>query len=90
MVGAILVEGATILPASAFAPVIERYAGRLLAPAELQALAGDIAEVARDAGFGLATAGIPQQRISGGILRVTHRRRAGSTKFGPKAARPRP
>jgi hemolysin activation/secretion protein len=68
--GAIRVDGATALPQSAFAPVIERYAGRLLSPSDLQALAGDVAGVARAAGYGLATAGIPQQRISNGILRV--------------------
>jgi hemolysin activation/secretion protein len=69
-VGAILVEGATQLPPSAFAPVIEKYVGRRLTPSELQALAGDVAQVARDSGYGLATAGIPRQRVSNGILRV--------------------
>jgi hemolysin activation/secretion protein len=69
-VGAILVEGATQLPPSAFAPAIEKYVGRHLTPAELQSLAGDVAQVARDAGYGLATAGIPRQRVAGGILRV--------------------
>lgn len=69
-VGAILIEGATQLPPAAFAAVIEKYVGRRLAPADLQMLAGDVAQVARDAGYGLATAGIPQQRVSNGILRV--------------------
>ena len=68
--GAILVEGATQLPPAVFAPVIENYVGRRLTPAELQALAGDIAQIARDSGYGLATAGIPRQRVVGGILRV--------------------
>jgi hemolysin activation/secretion protein len=70
-VGAIRIDGATMLPQSAFAPVIERYAGRRLSPAELQSLAGEVADVARAAGFGLATAWVAQQRVSNGILRVT-------------------
>lgn len=68
--GAILVEGAEALPAAAFAPVIYSYAGRTLADADLQALVTDIANVAREAGFGLATAWIPPQRVTSGVLRV--------------------
>jgi hemolysin activation/secretion protein len=71
VVGAIRVSGATALPHSAFARAIEPYAGRTLAPAELQALASDVADVARAAGFGLATAWIPEQRIVNGVLTVT-------------------
>ena len=69
-IGAIRVDGATALPPSAFALVVERYAGRTLAPEELRALASDIAATARDAGYGLATAWIPQQRVVNGLLRV--------------------
>lgn len=68
--GAIRVEGAEALPPSAFAPVIARYAGRLLSQTELAALAGDIANVARAAGYGLATAWIPAQRVGNHILLV--------------------
>jgi hemolysin activation/secretion protein len=70
LVGAVRVEGAQALPQAAFAPVIESYAGRTLSPGELQALASDIANVARRAGFGLATAWIPQQRVEHGVLKV--------------------
>jgi hemolysin activation/secretion protein len=70
LAGAVLVEGAEALSQAAFAPVVERYAGRTLAPEELRALASDIAAVARDAGYRLATAWIPEQRIDLGVLRV--------------------
>ncbi len=70
VVGAIRVEGALALPPSAFAPTIEKYAGRTLSGAELESLAADIANVARAAGFGLASAWIPQQRLTNGVLRV--------------------
>ena len=70
VVGAIRVEGATALPHAVFAPVAQSYAGRLLSPQDLEALASAVATVARDAGYGLATAWIPEQRIANGILRV--------------------
>jgi hemolysin activation/secretion protein len=44
--------------------------GRALAPQDLQRLASDVADVARAAGFGLATAWVPQQRVSNGVLTV--------------------
>jgi hemolysin activation/secretion protein len=70
IVGAIRVEGASALPPSAFAPVIERYVARTLTGGDLQSLASDIANVARGAGFGLATAWVPQQQLGNGLLRV--------------------
>jgi hemolysin activation/secretion protein len=70
VVGAIMIEGADPLPPSLFAPVIASYAGRQLSPAEMRALVTDIANGARDAGFGLATAWIPPQTVTNGILRV--------------------
>ncbi|TFI58473.1 ShlB/FhaC/HecB family hemolysin secretion/activation protein [Sphingomonas parva] len=70
LAGAILVEGAEALPQAAFAPVVERYLGRTLSVEELRTLAADIAAVARDAGYGLATAWIPEQRLQNGLLRV--------------------
>lgn len=69
-VGAVRVEGATMLSPADFAPAIERYLGQPLGEAELRALASDVAAVARDAGFGLATAWIPPQDVVNGILRV--------------------
>jgi hemolysin activation/secretion protein len=70
VVGAIRVQGATTFPPSAFAHAIEPYVGRTLAPADLQALASDVADVARSKGYGLATAWIPQQRVASGVLTV--------------------
>jgi hemolysin activation/secretion protein len=68
--GAIRVEGAAVLPAAAFAPAIEPYLGRELSPEDLRRLAGDIAGIARAAGYGLATASIPRQSLVNGVLRV--------------------
>jgi hemolysin activation/secretion protein len=68
--GAIRVEGSTVLPPEAFAAAIEPYLGRELGPDDLRALAGNVAAVARNAGFGLATAWIPPQDVVNGILRV--------------------
>jgi hemolysin activation/secretion protein len=68
--GAIRVDGATELPPAAFAPAIEPYLGRPLGPDDLRALTGDVAAVARAAGFGLATAWIPGQSLVAGVLRV--------------------
>jgi hemolysin activation/secretion protein len=70
LVGAVRVEGATALPPSAFAPAIEPWLGRPLSPADLRNLATAIANVARQAGYGLATAWIPEQRVTNGVLRV--------------------
>ena len=69
--GAIRVDGATQLPPSAFAAAIEPYLGRPLGADELRALARDVAAAARRAGYGLATAWVPQQDLVAGILRVT-------------------
>lgn len=68
--GAISVEGATELGPATFAPAVEPYLGRPLGEAELRALTRDVAEVARRAGFGLATAWIPRQSMVAGVLRV--------------------
>ena len=70
LAGAIRIDGARALPQSAFAPVVERYAGRTLSPPDLRALAAEVAGVARAAGFGLATAWIPAQKLENGVLRV--------------------
>ena len=69
--GAIRVDGATILPPSVFAPAIEPYLGRPLGPEALRALARDVAEAARHAGFALATAWVPRQDLVAGVLHVT-------------------
>lgn len=68
--GAIRVEGATALPPSYFTPAIEPYLGRELTEDDLRALAGSVASAARRAGYGLATAWIPQQDVINGVLRV--------------------
>jgi hemolysin activation/secretion protein len=68
--GAIRVQGASRLPAAAFAPAIEPYLGRPLAQRDLVALATAVANVARRAGYGLATAWVPAQNLGDGMLVV--------------------
>jgi hemolysin activation/secretion protein len=68
--GAMYVEGATELAPADFAPAVEPYLGRPLGDEELRALTRDVAEVARRAGFGLATAWVPRQSLVAGVLRV--------------------
>jgi hemolysin activation/secretion protein len=70
-IGAIRVEGASVVPASAFASIIQPYLGRMLSTGDLSQLATEIAGVLREAGYGLATATIPRQRLDNGVLRVT-------------------
>ena len=69
-IGAIRIDGARALSQASFASVIERYVGRTLSPSDLRALATGIAGVAREAGYGLATAWIPPQQVGNGVLRV--------------------
>ena len=69
-VSAIRVDGPTALPQTAFAAATRPFLGRTLSGSDLRALAGAVADVARRAGYGLATAWIPQQVIQRGVLRV--------------------
>jgi hemolysin activation/secretion protein len=68
--GAIRILGLTVVPQSAFAPVIQPYLGRMLSTRDLATLAGEVAGVLRKAGYGLATAVVPPQRIDTGVLRI--------------------
>ena len=69
-IGAIVIDGLTELGRNDFASVIEPYAGRSLSRAELEQLTDSIASRAREKGYILATAWIPQQALIGGMLRV--------------------
>ena len=68
--GAIRVTGATRIPSSNFAPAFEPFLGRPLSQDDLVRLATAVADVARRAGFGLATAWVPAQELNGAILTV--------------------
>ncbi|WP_114951471.1 ShlB/FhaC/HecB family hemolysin secretion/activation protein [Sphingosinicella terrae] len=68
--GAIRIVGAEMLSPTDFAAAIEPYLGRELDGEALRALARDVADVARRAGYGLATAAVPPQDVLNGILRV--------------------
>lgn len=69
-VGAIVVDGLVALRQSDFSPVVEPFAGRPLDRAELGRLTDAIAARAREEGYVLATAWIPEQTLAGGMLRV--------------------
>lgn len=69
-VGAIVIDGLVALDRADFAAVIEPYAGRPLDRAELRRLTDAVAARARESGYVLATAWIPEQTLLGGMLRV--------------------
>lgn len=69
-VGAIVIDGLTVLDRATFADVIEPFAGRPLSRTELTRLTDAIAARARAEGYILATAWIPEQRLFGRMLRV--------------------
>ncbi|MBA4081173.1 MAG: hypothetical protein C0496_07905, partial [Erythrobacter sp.] len=69
-VGAIVVDGLVAMRQADFASVVEPFAGRPLDRAELGRLTDAIAARAREEGYVLATAWIPEQTLVGGMLRV--------------------
>ena len=69
-VGAIVIDGLTVLERAAFAGTIEAFAGRPLERAELVQLTDAIAARLRAEGYILATAWVPEQTLVGGMLRV--------------------
>ena len=69
-VGAIVIDGLSALTRAEFASVIEPFVGRMLDAAELRRLVDAVADHARNEGYVLATAWIPVQDLSGGMLRV--------------------
>ena len=69
-VGSVVIDGLEALTRSDFASVIEPFAGRSLSPDHLRQLTNAVAELARQRGYILATAWIPEQALVGGMLRV--------------------
>lgn len=69
-VGAIVVDGLTVLDQSAFAAILEPFAGRPLERGEMVQLTDAVAARLRSEGYFLATAWIPQQQMVGRMLRV--------------------
>lgn len=69
-VGAIIIDGLVAMDSAAFARVIEPFAGRALDRTELVRLTDAIAARAREEGYVLAAAWIPEQALVGGMLRV--------------------
>ena len=69
-VGAITIAGLQVLRPSDFADIFEIYVGRTLSPPALAGLADALAQRAREKGFVLASASIPAQPLTSGILRV--------------------
>jgi len=71
VVRAVIVEGRDRLPPSLFAAPIAAVIGQQLDRDQVAALAGAIAGVARAQGYPFATARVPAQAQSDGVLRVT-------------------
>lgn len=69
-VGAIIIDGLVAMDRAAFARVIEPFAGRPLDRTEMVRLTDAIAARAREEGYVLASAWIPEQALVGGTLRV--------------------
>lgn len=69
-VGAIVIDGLVAMGRPDFASVIEPFAGRPLDRADLARLTDAIAARAREEGYVLATAWIPEQTLVAGTLRV--------------------
>ena len=65
-----MIDGLKVLERADFAGVIEPFAGRTLDSDALRQLADAVASLARERGYILATAYIPQQALVGGMLRV--------------------
>lgn len=68
---AIVIDGNTKVPASAFASTLVPYIGRALDASDLSRLAGAVAGVARGAGYPFASASVPPQSMKDGVLRVS-------------------
>ncbi len=69
-VGSVVIDGLEVLSRRDFAAAIEPFAGRNLDRAELRQLTDAVADAARQRGYILATAWIPEQALVGGMLRV--------------------
>jgi hemolysin activation/secretion protein len=69
-VGAITLTGLEVLRPSDFADIFDLYVGRTLSPGALAGLTDALVERARARGFVLASATIPAQPLTAGILRV--------------------
>lgn len=66
----IAIDGASEIPLDAFDEVVADFASRALSRDDLRALAGAVAGIARGRGYPFASASIPPQKLSGGVLRV--------------------
>ena len=71
IVRAITVDGQDRLPPATFADAIAPRLGIAMSQPDLAALAGAVAQIARDRGYPFATAQVPAQSMAGGILHVT-------------------
>lgn len=69
-VGAVVVDGARTLRAAEFAPVIAPFVGRRLGTADLKMLAQGVADLARTRGYVFASAWVPRQAVTSGVLHV--------------------
>ncbi len=68
---AIMVDGNDKVASSAFAPALVPYIGRRLTAHDLSQLASAVASIARTAGYPFASASIPAQPMSDGVLHIS-------------------
>lgn len=70
LVRSVRLGGAAALAPAAYASTLQRFEGRTLSGRDLEDLVTAIAQVARDRGYGLASAWIPEQAVADGVLRA--------------------
>jgi hemolysin activation/secretion protein len=70
LIGAVKIEGSAALPQAEFSSIVEQFLGTSASGATLQSLARSVADRARERGYIFASAMVPQQEITLGIVRV--------------------
>ncbi|MGB7371218.1 ShlB/FhaC/HecB family hemolysin secretion/activation protein [Erythrobacter sp.] len=70
VIGSFLIDGNEALPDASFVDLFETFTARPLTRADLATLADAVAARAREEGYILATATIPQQSLNLGMLRI--------------------
>jgi hemolysin activation/secretion protein len=67
----IVTDGSSLLPEEKLAAIYRPYLGRLVSEADLAAIANQITELYRSAGFHLSRALVPAQEIKNGVVRIS-------------------
>jgi hemolysin activation/secretion protein len=67
---AVVTEGSSPLPEEKLAAIYQPYLGRMVSEGDLAAIANQITELYRSAGFHLSRALVPAQEIKNGVVRI--------------------